>query len=400
MNKKIDITRKSRARARIRFKEDQTLIIHLTVTGRCNARCKGCINSAITLGNPAPRDSLITFEDTRPDRDLRIIRRIAGRFPRKQIGLCFYGGEPFLAAEKMVEVWKRVKDSPFGKRTRYMVYTNAERVREAIARYPTFIRDLWLFSVSIDGGLRQHNRARPGTDLTAIIENLRALKKIRRGQVLMWSTLREEQSLANCYDEFIALKRQGLIDHFYWHWPEIVEPFKDIDGYARRYVRDLEMIIEGYVRELERGELPSIIHINDLVLFLLTGRQRGHTGCAIELLKNYDIVGGKIYSCVDLPPALGDLERNKDPRRLVAYKDELGCFQCPVHGYCGGRCPVQGLYGSLERTRHYCRLMKLHVGVVRKRLPRIRAAFKKNHIGIQEIYDRSAYLTRFTDVIP
>mgnify|MGYP001573788508 CR=1 FL=1 len=160
------------------------------------------------------------------------------------------------------------------------------------------------------------------------------------------------------------------------------------------------MVMDGYVRELERGDLPPIIHINELVLFLLTGRQRGHTGCAIELLKNYDIVGGKIYSCVDLPAELGDLERNKDPRRLVAYKDELGCYECPVHGYCGGRCPVQGRYGSQERTRQYCRLMKLHVGVVRKRLPRIRTALEKNRIGIQEIYDRSAYLTRFTDVTP
>lgn len=400
MNKKSHITRERRAEAWIRFKEDQTLIIHLTVTGRCNARCKGCINSAITLGNPAPRDSLVTFEDTRPGRDLRIIRRIAARHPRKRIGLCFYGGEPFLAAEKMVDVWRRVKGSALGKRTRYMVYTNAARVRESIARYPAFIRDIWLFSVSIDGSRRQHNRARPGTDLTAIIESLRALKEVRQGQVLMWSTLREEQSLANCYDEFITLKREGLVDHFYWHWPEIVGPFNDIDGYARRYARELERIMDGYVRELERGDLPPIIHINELVLFLLTGRQRGHTGCAIELLKNYDIVGGKIYSCVDLPPELGDLEKNKDPRRLVKYQDGLGCFECPVYGYCGGRCPVQGLYGSLERTRQYCRLMRLHVGVVRERLPRIRMALEKNRISIQEIYDRSAYLTRFTDVIP
>jgi radical SAM protein with 4Fe4S-binding SPASM domain len=191
-----------------------------------------------------------------------------------------------------------------------------------------------------------------------------------------------------------------LVDHFYWHWPEIVEPFDDFEEYARRYARDLDGIMDRYLREIERAVLPPIIHINELVLFLLTGRRRGHTGCAVELLKNYDIVGGKIYSCVDLPPELGDLERNKDPGRLVAYRGKLGCFKCPVRGYCGGRCPVQGLYGSLQRTREYCRLMELHVGVVRKFLPRIRAALEKNRIGIQEIYDRSAYLTRFTDVTP
>jgi uncharacterized protein len=393
------IKRKS-VKRRLRFQEDQTLIIHLTVTGRCNARCRGCINSAITMGNPAPRDSLITFEDTRPDRDLSIIKKIGRRFPRKLVGLCFYGGEPFLATDKMVQVWKGVKNSALGRRTRFMVYTNAERVIEAIAKYPAFIRDLWLFSVSIDGDRRQHNRARPGTDLVKIRENLRALKEARRGQVLMWSTLREEQSLAVCHDEFQTLRSEGLVDHFYWHWPEIVEPFRDFEGYARRYARDLARIMGRYVRAIGRAELPSIIHINELVLFLLTGRRRGHTGCAIELMKNYDIVGGKIYACVDLPPELGDLEKNHDPRRLVAYQERLGCPECTVYGYCGGRCPVQGLYGSLQRTREYCRLMKLHVGVVQKFLPRIRTALARNRIGVQEIYDRSAYLTRFTDVTP
>jgi radical SAM protein with 4Fe4S-binding SPASM domain len=389
-----------RVPAALRFKEDRTLIIHLTVTGRCNARCKGCINSAITVGSPAPRDSLVTFEDTRPDRDLRIIRKIVRRYPRRPIGLCFYGGEPFLAADKMVEVWARLRRSAFRKRIRFMVYTNGEFMTDAIARAPDFMRDVWLYSVSIDGDRRQHNLTRPGTDLTAIIVNLRALKAIRRGQVLMWSTLREEQSLANCYDEFVALKRQGLVDHFYWHWPEIVEPFADFDGYARRYRRDLARIMGRYVASLRRGEIPPIIHLNELVLYLLTGRKRRHTGCAVELLKNIDIVNGKIYACVDLPAELGDLEKNKDLSRLVAYKGDLGCFRCPEHDYCGGRCPVQGLYGSLERTRQYCRLMKIHVGVVRDRLAAIRRALRESRIGIQEIYDRSAYLTRFTDVTP
>jgi radical SAM protein with 4Fe4S-binding SPASM domain len=389
-----------RVPAALRFKEDRTLIIHLTVTGRCNARCKGCINSAITIGSPAPRDSLVTFEDTRPDRDLRIIRKIVRRYPRRPIGLCFYGGEPFLAADKMVEVWARLRRSAFRKRMRFMVYTNGEFMTDAIARTPDFIRDIWLYSVSIDGDRRQHNLTRPGTDLAAIIENLQALKTIRRGQVLMWSTLREEQSLANCYDEFVALRRQGLVDHFYWHWPEIVEPFTDFDGYARRYRRDLSGIMDRYVASLRRGGLPPIIHINELVLYLLTGRKRRHTGCAVERLKNIDIVNGKIYACVDLPAELGDLEKNKDLSRLVAYKGDLGCFQCPVHGYCGGRCPVQGLYGSLQRTRQYCRLMKIHVGVVRDRLAAIRRALRESRIGIQEIYNRSAYLTRFTDVTP
>lgn len=385
---------------RIRFQEDQTLIIHLTVTGRCNARCAGCINSTITTNQRGTRDAVMTFEETVPERDAGIVMDICRRHPGRSVGVCFYGGEPFLALDKMTAGWSILRRSRFSRRIRFMVYTNAALVEEAIRSAPRFIRDLWLFSVSIDGDLRQHNRSRPGTDLAAIRRALRELRPVRRGQVLMWSTLREDQSLAACFGEYQRLARQGLVEHWYWHWPEIVEPFLDLAGYARRYERDLDRIVRAYTESLRRGSLLSIIHLSELVVFLLTGRRRRHTGCGIERFRNFDIVGGRIFSCVDLPAEIGDLAINRDPARLVSYKAGLGCLECGVGNYCGGRCPVQGLYGSQERTRQYCELMRLHVAVVQDHIGPIRAALEKRRLDVQDLYDRSAYLTRFTDVTP
>lgn len=388
------------AKRRIRFQEDRTLIIHLTVTGRCNARCAGCINSTITTNHRGSRDAVITFPETVPQRDTKIVTDICRRHPGRPVGVCFYGGEPFLALDKMTDCWSILRQSRFSRRIRFMVYTNAALVTEAIRRSPLFIRDLWLFSVSIDGDLQQHNRSRPGTDLAEIRRALRDLHAVRRGHVLMWSTLREDQSLAACFGEFQRLVRSRMVNHWFWHWPEIAEPFRDFDGYARHYEQDLDRIMRRYTEMLQRGRLMSVIHINELILFLITGRRRGHTGCAIERFKNYDIVNGRIFSCVDLPAELGDLEKNKDPQRLISYKTGLGCYQCGAHGYCGGRCPVQGLYGSQVRTRQYCELMRLHIAVVRDFIKPIRAAMRKHRMRVQDLYDCSAYLTRFTDVTP
>ncbi len=385
---------------RLFFREDRTLIIHLTVTGRCNARCPGCINSTITTNHQTARDTVITFEETQPERDTEIIQQISRRFPRRPVSVCFYGGEPFLALRKMVESWRRLRASLLTRRLRFMVYTNAGFVAQAVRQKPEFLRDIWLFSVSIDGDRAQHNRSRPGTELTTIRSNLRLLKKIRRGQVLMWSTLRENQTLAACHDEFRRLLNQGLVEHWYWHWPEIVEPFRDFESYARRYEQDLNRVLRWFTEGLQHGRLISVIHISELIIFLLTGRRRRHTGCAIERFRNYDIVNGRIFSCVDLPAELGDLQKNHDPARLISYKSALGCYQCGIHGYCGGRCPVQGLYGSRERTLQYCQLMRLHVAIVRDYLKPIRAALRKHRYKLQDLYDRSAYLTRFTDVTP
>lgn len=385
---------------RIFFKEDRTLIIHLTVTGRCNARCPGCINSTITTNHQVDRDTVHTFEETQPSRDTGIILNISRRFPRRPVSVCFYGGEPFLALEKMTDCWRRLRRSPLSPRLRFMVYTNAGFMDLAIRQEPEFIRDLWLLSVSIDGDHAQHNRSRPGTDLAVIRRNLRLMKEIRRGQVLMWSTLRENQRLAVCQDEFRRLLNRSLVEHWYWHWPETIEPFRDFENYARHYEQDLHRVLQWYTESLAHGRLLSIIHISELIIFLLTGRQRRHTGCAIERFRNYDIVNGRIFSCVDLPAELGDLQKNRDPEKLISYKSTLDCYRCGIHGYCGGRCPVQGLYGLQERTLQYCQLMRLHVAIVRDYLKPIRAALKKHRFSLQDLYDRSAYLTRFTDVTP
>ncbi|MEO0226205.1 MAG: hypothetical protein ABIL05_04560, partial [candidate division WOR-3 bacterium] len=337
---------------------------------------------------------------TIPRRDTEIIKKLIPQNSRCKITVCFYGGEPFLATEKMFEVWAKLKKSRFSRCFRFMVYTNGEFFISAINRYPEFIKDIWLYSISIDGDEQQHNRFRPGTNLKNIVRNLNALRRVYSGRILMWSTLREGQSLLNCFSEFLELKNKELVNDFYLHWPEVIEPFKDFVKYRSRYEVELETIMDLFTARLRSGEILSLIHINELILYLLTGKKRQHTACAIELLKNYDLVGGKIYYCVDLPSDLGSIEKNPDSKSLIKYKTHLGCYRCSIHFYCGGRCPVQGLLGSPLRNRQYCKLMHSHVRIVKDRLPEIVKYLKKNRITLQKIYDQSAFLTRYTDVIP
>jgi len=397
-----------------KFKEgfnesDKSLILHLTVTGRCYARCQGCINSAVTLGSDRPRNALVTCQETNPIRDTAIIKQLSDRHSDEDVTVCFYGGEPFLALEKMVENWKRLKSGEEAERFRFLVYTNGEMLESAFRKFPGFMRDIWLYSVSIDGDERQHNRVRTGTDFKNIMRNLEAISSLYRGHMLFWSTLREDQSLRNCFDAFMRCYDAGTVNHFFWHWAEECHPMRDFYGYVSSYMSDLKYVLHIYTEQLGKGRLLPICHLNELVLFLLTARERGHTACGVELLRNYDIVSGKVYPCADFADidSLGTLdERGQlrlndfDLNSLVEYKDELGCARCGVHAYCGGRCPVQVISGSIERTRQYCRLMRLHVKVVLEHLPMIAEAMIANDISCQQVYDRSAFLAKYTDVVP
>ncbi len=384
--------------------------IHLSVTGRCHARCKGCINAAVTFMGDADRRIQAPIGDTVPRRDAACIAELLRSQPEQEGIVCFYGGEPLLATDKMVEVVRGIEEAGLEKDVRYMLYTNGDLLGRAVAEHPEFMARLWLTSVSIDGTAAQHEAIRLGTRLDRIHAGLERLREVRRGQVLMWSTLREEQSLADCFEEFLLLRGQGLVEHFFYHWAEGHEPLVDLAGYGNRYERDLVFILETFLEFLERGELLSIVHLNELLLYALSGRRRTTSACAVETARNFDLLDGRIHSCADLPLelAIGEINEDGSPRfregydlsGLVGYKKSLGCRGCGVHGYCGGRCPVQAQVDDHRRLHQYCQLMRLHVGVVLDFLPRIEKLLRDSNTNAQSVYDRSAFYAQFTDVTP
>jgi len=401
-----------RGRDKVKFTYTETfpLYIHLSVTGRCQARCQGCINTAFsTSASDSNYRSNAPFKDTDAERDARCIVNLIKENANDTATICLYGGEPLLAADKMQTLIKNIDKAGLPKNVRYMLYTNGELLEKTTLSHPEMMRSIWLYSVSIDGTRLQHERIRRGTNLARIHSGLAALKKIRQGQVLMWSTLREDQSLDDCFKEFTYLHDRGLVDQFFWHWVESGEPFVALSHYAAGYEKDLRHIMNSYVEKLKEGTLLPITHINELILYLLAGKKRKSTACGVELAHNFDILDGKIHSCADLPVqyAIGTISadgtpniREHDLSWLTNYKNDLGCKKCGVHAYCGGRCPVQAVTGSVERLRQYCQLMRLHVSTVNDYMDEIIPALEYHAITPQYIYDNSAFYVQFTDGTP
>ncbi|MBT4511915.1 MAG: radical SAM protein [Chloroflexi bacterium] len=291
------------------LEERRPYYIHLSVTGRCNAKCVGCVNSNITFRN-SDNEWLSKDNDTNPQRDATAILNLTEGLDEKEIVVSFYGGEPLLLPEKILEIMSILSASGNSSEFKYMVYTNGQLLGDVIDKHPELIPKIWLWSVSIDGAKEQHNSIRPGTDLDSIQQNLHKLSQNQTGQVLMWSTIREEQSLLDCFSEFLSLYNSDCADLFFWHWVETESPFRSLQNFAVRYERDLRRIMDVYVVWLAGGRILPIIHLNELILYLLTGNERETSACAVELARNFDIMGGKIHSCADLPPeyAVGTID--------------------------------------------------------------------------------------------
>lgn len=398
----------STPRMKGRYRERRPYCVHLSVTGRCNARCTGCVNTSITFRN-SPDSPRSPHNDTQPERDATAILKLLQTRKEREIILAFYGGEPFLLPEKMQAIVTILASRRHPFRFRYMVYSNGQLLGRAMETHRSLFSHIWLYAISIDGTRAQHNRERRGTELEVIHSNLARLQALRRGPVLMWSTLRERQSLADCFEEFLYLHERAWADLFIWHWQETDEPYGSFETYAARYEEDLRYIMETYLAWLSKGRLLPIVHLNELILYLLTGTDRGSSACAVELARNLDLVGGRVLPCADLPPefALGTIAddgeptiRETDLRPLVRYKEDLGCYTCGVHPYCGGRCPVQALAGNARRLWQYCQLMRLHVGTVAEAIERIRRLLPASSLRLQDLYDRAAFYAQFTDVTP
>lgn len=391
------------------FYEKSLAYIHLSVTGRCNARCKGCINSAISNDFTADRRVAAPIRDTVPARDAACILHLLEKTDKDEAVLCFYGGEPLLAMEKIRQVKEIIEHASCPVPVRYMLYTNGSLLDNAVRSHPGLLKDLWLISVSIDGQKEQHEAVRPGTDLERIHQGLAAMRGIATVRALMWSTLRENQSLADCFAEFLDLHEQNLVDLFFWHWVETAHPYERFADYCGRYEADLEMVMVHYLARLREGHILPVIHINELIIFALTGFRRNSSGCGVELADNFDLIDGKIHSCADLPPemAIGHIDPQGRPHiqpvdlmGLIEYKKPLGCYQCGVHDYCGGRCPVQAHISGMDRLRQYCQLMRLHVAIVLSHLDEIRASMAAHGLTVQNLYDEAAFYAQFTDVTP
>ena len=70
------------------------------------------------------------------------------------------------------------------------------------------------------------------------------------------------------------------------------------EGELLGYEKDLVWIMDTYMDRLREGNILPVVHLNELVAFILKGHRRDSSACGVELAQNYDLIDGKIHSCI------------------------------------------------------------------------------------------------------
>ncbi len=377
-------------------------IYHVVVTGRCNAKCEGCVNTLIY----GERVNFSLNWESEEEKNLHILKNLIHyQNSHSPIYIAFYGGEPLLVPEKINFYYKNLNNLFNNRDLRYILFTNGMLLDSFVLKEYELLKKLSLLIVSIDGQKEQHEKVRKGTNLDRIENNLALFKQKTSIPVLMWSTIRDNMRLKDCLEEFLKLYNSGICDYFFWHLIESEKPIENFQHFRDNYIKDLEQLIDLFLQYLNKGFILPILPLCELYYFLLKNIRRGQTGCGVERLRNLDIVSGKILPCVDLGDEicfenLSELEQGKLLlSQIVQYKELQGCSNCSAEFYCGGRCPVL-IKVSPQRSRQYCILTKKMVELVKQSVKKVESLLKKHGLNPEDLYFPYGYLALLTDVVP
>jgi uncharacterized protein len=345
--------------------------IILTLTERCNLRCDYCYV-------PVEQGRTMT-----PEVAARAVDWFAANAAEDgTLGLSFFGGEPFLAAEQMRRVTGHLRDCvPAHRSVRVVTPTNALAMSEADVAWCRQ-QDVEL-AISIDGGADSCGRKRAGgsTCAHALARAVpEILRKLPPGAALARMTVTPANVGSLCAN-IRALGRMGFDRIVYL--PDYDAPWDEaaLASWRREHQRLATWMIGARSAGKSVPELPAWKAIEARLVRRVPRRRCGAGIDQVTVAPN-----GEVFPCYRFAYAkdaqvwrLGDvrdgiLDAEKVARLeqadVARLRPERGaCASCAAADGCTHHCPAVGFLatGDVDRVPDIvCRLIEAQVAAVRE----------------------------------
>ena len=339
-----------------------SMYYHLLLTQRCNLACTYCGGSREEAEHPEVEYSV---ED---------LRRFLAQDPEPV--LVFYGGEPLLRAELLMEIMDTI---PAG----YMLHTNGLLLRRLGESY---LRRFRTILVSIDGRPEVTDRYRGAGVYRRVLDNLRWLRRRFEGDLIA----RMVASLStDIYEDVLHLANLHLFDHV--HWQLDFELFWDGGSEAsrrwlRRYNAGISKLVGFWVEEMRAGRVHGLVPFIGIMHTLLTGEPAGlRCGAGVEFFAIAP--NGDITLC-PVTPEYGFMRvgsiftTSPESLRNCASLGEP-CRSCDILEVCGGRCLFINLAKDWVGDEGYamiCSTVRHLVAELEAAAPEVRRLLEKGAI--------------------
>jgi len=359
------------------------MFFHVILTTECNLKCRYCFGETF-------EDFAEDFADF--DVDYALPRKVSYDFgllskfcsEDPECVLTFYGGEPLVCAEEIIQIMDSIEPRHFMIQTNGLLLDKLE---------PKYVNRFHTILISIDGDEKLTDYYRGVGTFRKVMDNVkRIIENGYHGELIARMTVMEQTDI---YEQVKWLVDNSKFPFSSVHW-QLNAGFWAND-YSRRnfkswsldsYLPGLNRLARFWVDKMEKKRVVLRLYpLLGIANSLLSNEKESLLRCGSGWA-NYSIqTDGYIVPC----PAMWGMKNyyldhisNARPVKLKKIFVETPCTECEILNICGGRC----LYANItkrwtkEAYAEVCSTVRGIVNAVKKELPRIKNLIENGRISL------------------
>jgi len=361
------------------------MFFHVILTTECNLQCRYCFGETLEDFDEDFGDMDVDYSlPKKAAYDFGLLAEFCGRDP--DCVLTFYGGEPLLCVDEIMQIMDLAKPRHF------MIQTNGlllDRLPcEYVNRFHTIL-------VSIDGEEALTDSCRGKGTFRKVVDNLKMIMQNGfRGELIARMTIIEPTDI---YKQVTWLLSNDEFSFSSVHW-QLNAGFWGND-YSRRnfkrwsessYIPGVEKLVQFWVDQMEiHGKVVKLYPLLGIANSLLRGEQKSLLRCGGGWI-NYAVqTDGYIIPCPTMwgmkDYYVGHLS-NANPLELKKFFVGVPCSECEILNACGGRCLYANITNRWNREEYttVCNTVKGLINAVNMELPRIKRLIAERKVGLKD----------------
>lgn len=328
-------------------KRDSQLACLVYVTDQCNFRCVYCPEAHLSNNLP----------DSKWNALYKYIERSIEKENKKSVKIDFFGGEPLLQINKILEFLEKMKvlSKKHSVEMDFHFTSNGYLLTPEIYDKLVKLDFSYFFQITLDGFAEQHDKSRPlangAGSWAKIVENLKYINTIDdKTRILLRTNIGPEN--------------QHILKEFH-EWANATFTNKKFKFHIERVGRYSDRVDEAYVYNNSLEDLVSLeiqasntVNTNELLGFGILSAE-----CHVAKKGFFTLaVNGNVYKCEnnylydefhDIPIGHlnddGEITYTKDIKELETYEYEK-CETCKIYPICAGRtCPIRKIADPVNR---------------------------------------------------